>query len=201
MGINLKDYGWEEVQATVPGEFFHIPAGAYVCKIVDAHFERVKDKGIALIFDIDIAEGEFTNYFVNLKRPDGSWNFNATFKRYVIKVPDRKVTPTFKGFVELLERQNPHFHFNPENIEEKNFCGLVCGFVFINREYFGRDGKIYSAPTVKFPCDVKKVRAGEVKIPPDEKIPEEQRKQATTDAEVTAEEFNGTPVDDTDFPF
>lgn len=193
MGINLKNFGWDNVKASVPGEYYHIPAGAYVCKIYDAHIDTIKDKGLMLTLDVDIAEGEFTDFFVKFLK-NGKWDFNAQFKRYIVK-QDRLVTPTFKGLVELLQKQNPNFHFNPENIAPEIFRNLTCGFTFVNREYFGRDGKIYSAPTIKYPCDVEKVRAGKVKIPPDEKIPEEEK------TKVSSAEFEGTPVNDDDFPF
>ena len=146
-----------------------------------------------LTLDVDIAEGEFAGFFVKFFK-DGKWDFNAQFKRYIVK-QDRQVTPTFKGLIELLEKQNPNFHFNPESITPEIFRDLICGFTFVNREYFGRDGKIYSAPSIKYPCNVEDVRAGKVKQPPDEKISEEEK------TKKLADDFKGTPVDDRDFPF
>lgn len=194
MGINLSNYGWDNVKTSAPKEYYFIPAGAYVCHIVDAHIDPIKDKGLMLTLDIDIAEGDFASFFVKHIR-DGKWDFNAQLKRYIIKKDNPDFQKPFKELVELLQKQNPNFHFNREDVDAKYFRNLTCGFTFANREYFGRDGKIYSAPTIKYPCDVEKVRAGKVKIPPDEKIPEEEK------TAVSSAEFEGTRVDDSDFPF
>ena len=193
MAINLNDYGWEKVEAKTHGEYYHVPPVAYVCKIIDARLENVKDKGLMLALDVDIAEGDYAGYFARFKRGE-NWDFNAQFKRYVMKT-DRKITSTFKGLIKSLEKQNASFSCDVDNFDEKSLIGLTCGFTFAEREYFGRDGRIYSAPTIKFPCNADDVRAGKVEVPPADKVSEEKK------TAQLSKEFEGAKVDDDDLPF
>lgn len=196
MGINLKNFGWDEVEAS-EGGFVKLPVGGYVCKIVNAVTEPLKGKGLRLTADVDIAEGEFANYFSQNKLKDGRWSFNAQFMRYVVGA-DRKVTPAFKGFMKRLEKENPNFRFNESDFDAQQFINLICGFTFGEREYLDKDGNLRTSVTIRYPESVDKIRVGDFKIPPIEKLPPDKRP-----AEKTSDEDFGDVelVSDDQMPF
>lgn len=195
MGINLRNYGWDKVKAQEPGGFEKLPAGGYVCKIYDARCEAVKEKGYRLTCDIDIAEGEYAGYFAKRNSTERGWDFNAQFKRYVIGA-DRFITPAFKGFTQLLEKENANFHFDIDNFEPQKLRDLLVGFTFGEKEYLDKNENIRTSTVIRYPESIQKIREGKFKIPPIEKLPEDKRPP-----EVTADEFAGAPIPDDDLPF
>ena len=197
MGLNLIKCNWEGVQASEPGEFTRLPAGAYVCKIYDAHLDGIRGKGLLFTLDVDIVEGDFAGFFEKRNSSERGWDFNARFKRYAVNA-EKLVTPQFKGLIQMLEKQNPNFKFDPSNFDPAAFRDLICGFTFGEREYLDKKtDEIKIAVSIRFPVPAEKVRAGEVKTPPLEKLPDHLRpvKQADDSS------FDGSPVDDDDFPF
>ena len=195
MGINLRNYGWDKVKASEPGNFAKLPAGGYVCKIYDARCDTVKGKGYRLACDIDIAEGEHAGFFAKRNSTERGWDFNAQFKRYVVGA-DRLITPSFKGFVNLLEKENPNFHFDIDNFEPQKLRDLVIGFTFGEREYLDKKNNVRLSTTIRYPESVEKIRSGDFTIPPVEKLSDDQKTP-----EVSADEFAGTPVSSDDIPF
>lgn len=195
MGINLRNYGWDKVEAAEPGNFAKLPAGGYVCKIYDARCDTVKGKGYRLTCDIDIAEGEHAGFFAKRNSTERGWDFNAKFKRYVVGA-DRLITPSFKGFVNLLEKENPNFHFDVDNFEPQKLRDLVIGFTFGEREYLDKKNNVRLSTTIRYPESVEKIRSGDFTIPPVEKLSDDQKTP-----EVSADEFAGTPVKSDDIPF
>ncbi len=203
MGINLEDYGWSRVPAVEPGEFISLPAGAYVCKIVDARIDSVKNTGLLLTLDVDVVEGEYAGIFEK-RRTDKGRDFNAQFVRYVIKRTDEGnvVQSQVKGLIKMLEEQNPNFKFNFTNFDEKSLCGLTCGFIFGEREYLTKTNEIKTTVSLKFPVRVADVRSGNFKMPPLQKLPPDKRPpEKHPDKQNDNSKFDGTPVDDNDLPF
>lgn len=199
MGINLRNYGWDKVKASEPGNFAKLPAGGYVCKIYDARCDTVKGKGYRLTCDIDIAEGEHAGFFAKRNSTERGWDFNAQFKRYLIDAATRQPPSNagnLKKFFELLEEANPNFHFDIDNFEPQKLRDLVIGFTFGEREYLDKKNNVRLSTTIRFYESVEKIRSGDFTIPPVEKLSDDQKTP-----EVSADEFAGTPVSSDDIPF
>ena len=200
MALSLRNYGWDKVQASDSDGFTPLPAGAYVCKIVNAELKSIKDKGLLLVVSVDICEGAYSLYYSQNKMPSGEWNFNAQFSRYMVKSTDRLVTPAFKGFIKKLEQQNPNFRFNIDDADNMaQFNGLICGFTFAQREYLGKNDEIKLATTLKFPILADDVRKGNFKIPDIDRLPPEKRPSPTKQDEDKF--FDGTDVPDSAMPW
>lgn len=217
MGINLKDYGWEKDGVREDPNYWELPAGGYVCKIFDARCEPIENKGMRLICDIDIDEGEFKGFYLARSKSRGKWDFNAQFVRYVLR-EDNTITPAFRKFVQLLERENKNFQFDENDFEPDQLRALKCGFTFGYSEYIDKLGFKRERARVCFPETLKRIREGLFKIPPTKKLPPEKAASAkippakpTPEKDSADKKFLGdaekissadpSPVPDGDFPF
>lgn len=188
----LANCGWNELAEA--GGYKTLPAGGYVCKIVDAQTEMIPKKGWRATFDVDIVEGEYAGFFRERKNSRG-WDFHATFIRYILDENNR-ATQSFWNFVTCLEKQNPNFRFNPnEKFDIVNFRGLTCGFIFGEYEY-PYNGEIKVSVKLKFPELADNIRAGKFKIPPLEKYRPKEKP-----VDDYSKEFDGENVHKDDMPF
>lgn len=207
MGINLKEHGWGKAPATDNKIVAKLPAGGYVCKIFDARLETVEGKGLRLICDVDIDEGDFKGYFSARRKGPFYWDFNAQFVRYVLR-EDGKTNPAFEGFIKLLEKDNKNFHFDENDFEPDQLRALKCGFTFGEREYLDINKNLRTKVNIRFPESIQNIREGKFKTPPLQKLSAERRadlKAAEAQRELEkAKEFfdaDAVPVDEDDLPF
>ena len=195
--IDLK--GYENVQAVTPGEFSKLPAGGYVCRIIQADITKSQAGNIMLVLCLDIAEGDFNGYFrdstqrLKTFRADSKWD-NSGIYRQLIFDRDGNTSRFFKGLLSCVEKSNPSFKLNPHAFDEKSLLGLKIGCVFAEEEYSKRDGSTGSRVVVKFPKSVDDIRQGNFNVPEPKKLsaaPNVQEKDV----------LDGTPVPDFDVPF
>lgn len=192
MAYDFSNHDWEAAKAKVQSA--QLPAGAYVCKIVNAAIEEMKNGDVRLTLDIDIIEGDYAGHFSRLVK-DGKWDFRGKFKRYLKK--NGEVFPrSFVSLITDLEKQNPNFVFDTRKIEESNFKNLISGFVFGEREYEANDGSIKIGVNIRYSCLADKVRDGSVKIPAVEGL-----NKPIAPKEDYSKEFNNTSISDDDLPF
>lgn len=147
-----------------------LPAGAYICKIIKADVEN-SERGEKIKLFIDIAQGDFTDYFKNIYLKRNSWPFNATFTRYIKK--DGLYPDSFKNLIKCIEQSNPEVILMNKNETElplERLTGLLCGFSFGEEEYKDSMNIIRTACKVKFPHSVKSVRDGKIKPLPLKKL-------------------------------
>lgn len=193
--------GYEETTAVLPGEFVKLPAGGYVCSIVNAEITNSKAGNPMLVLYIDIVEGEFAKHFRNAfervrgSRPDIKWD-NSGIYRQLIFDKAGKVSRFFKGLLTCIEKSNAQFSFNPRSFDEKILRGCLIGFVFAEEEYQKTDGSTGSRTFAKFPKPVDDIRSGNFKIPDSKKPPAEKPKPPQSSGV-----FIGDPTDLEDPPF
>ena len=172
------------------------PAGGYVCRIVDATvFKGDNGKPDKLHVKIDIAEGEFVGCFKKSFDAYQKWKPAAIFRPTILK--DGKVHPFFKSFLETVKQSNPEFTFNPDDFNEKSLVGKLCGFTFGDKEWEW-NGKTGISATVKYPRSVEKIRAGDFKIPPFEKL-DESKSEASTEYHAPRKNDDAAVFDDPPF--
>ena len=121
-----------------------LPAGGYVCSIMNAKVES-NDWGDTLVIAHDVCEGEFSGIFKrdyeNNPNEDKKWR--GTFR---LKLPKDDGTEqdgwkkrSLSNFLWALEQSNPGFAFD---WDEKKLKGKKIGLLYRNKEweYNGRSG-------------------------------------------------------------
>ena len=196
--------GYEETTAVLPGEFVKLPAGGYVCSIVNAEITNSKAGNPMLVLYIDIVEGEFAKHFRNAfervrgSRPDIKWD-NSGIYRQLIFDKTGKVSRFFKGLLTCIEKSNGSFHFNPRTFDEQILRGCLIGFVFAEEEYTKTDGSTGNRTFAKFPKPVDDIRSGNFNVPEPKKLAEKSQPplKETKDTSI----FIGDPLNLEDPPF
>lgn len=144
--------GWENASSF--GDFKSLKAGVYKCEIKGAE-ELTSTNGKKFIkVSIDIAEGEFKNYFAEKyekdTRPDKKWSgiWNIFEEGY----EPGSVNTKLKGLITSVERSNPGFIWD---WNEQKLTNKVLGIVFRDEEFKASDGSIKSSakPFYAVPLD------------------------------------------------
>ena len=193
-----KFNNWENVKAA--SEFVPLPAGGYIVELKNAKVKEYKNQnGDAFErfeIAIDIAEGEFKDYYANdycnQTNEDKKWK--GVLRLYMPKEDgseqDEWTKSRFKSFIEAVEDSNPGFHWD---WDESKLRGkkIGCLFRLEEWEYNGKTGK--KAQPFKA-VSVEKIKSGNFKIPKEKLL----EKNASSPTAPTPE-FRDIP--DEDVPF
>ena len=193
-----KFNNWENVKAA--SEFVPLPAGGYIVELKNAKVKEYKNQnGDAFErfeIAIDIAEGEFKDYYANdycnQTNEDKKWK--GVLRLYLPKEDgseqDEWTKSRFKSFIESVEDSNPGFHWD---WDESKLRGkkIGCLFRLEEWEYNGKTGK--KAQPFKA-ISVEKIKSGNFKIPKEKLL----EKDASAPTAPTPE-FRDIP--DEDVPF
>lgn len=199
MGINLNAHGYAETRAALPGEFVKLPPGGYICLVVNAEIAYSKAGNPMLTLYLDIAEGEFKGYFgeatkrTQASNPNKRWDTGGVYRQSIF-TKDNKVSPFFKGLLNLLTQDNPGAKVNPDAFEPDCFDAATIGFVFAEEEYKFND-KTGVRVVPKTPKTVEDIRSGNFKIP------ELKNKPAQETPKTDYDDLGGTPIPNDDSPF
>ena len=175
-----------------------LPAGGYVCTILDAKIESY-DFGQKLALSFDILEGPYAGFYSQQYK--ASTYDNKKWKG-VIRFPiPQEGSQYFEGekrrfenLIACLEESNDGYHFD---WNEAGIKKLRVGILFRNKEYDyeGKHGWFTEPFSV---TDVETIRAEKFKVPADKPL-------ASTQADMTPAPFlndNGAPPPtDADLPF
>ena len=138
---------FDNVQAY--GDFKPLPAGGYVCRIMGVEETAAKSSGAPMIkISLDIAEGEYKDYFANMyrndTRADKKWNAGAIVNQLVYDTNGNNSTNRgFKTFCTAAEESNPGFKIQWGNTFAACFKNKLIGVIFRREEYMGTDGKTH----------------------------------------------------------
>ena len=200
MGINLAERGYNDVQPAIPGEFIPLPAGGYVCRIINAEIVKSKAGNLMLVLFIDIAEGDFQGFFKSATDnarnfdPKKKWHNSGTYRQLIFDSADR-VARFFKGLISSIEQSNSNFSININDFDPASLRGLLCGFVFAAEEYQRLDKSIGERLAIKFPKKIEDIRSGNFKLPDTKRL----EKKSSTD--IVDIDFGGEPINPDDTPF
>lgn len=186
----FKDYDSVQAYADIP----QLPRGGYICKIMGAE-EKTNSNGTYLDICVDIAEGEFKEFFANDYRrqtsEDKKWHCH-----YLLNEPkddgseqDGWTKRKFKTFINVLEDSNDGYHFD---WDESKFKGKLFGGLFNMREYRKNDGSVGEAINLARVIAVEKIRNGDFKVPDDKYL---------GSAPASAVTFTQIPDSSDDLPF
>lgn len=147
--------GWDSI--TESGELKRLPAGAYICKIIEA--KDIQDKEYLDVY-FDIVEGEFKDYFKVLQENSGK-NYGRITRSY-----KTNALPFFKAFITAVTKSNAGFVWN---WDEKTLTDKLCVVVFREEEYEA-DGVVKSNSKPFEIRSIEALKAGKIEIPAMKKL-------------------------------
>ena len=150
----MKNTNWKDVEGAKPFEL--LPAGGYICQILRVEDNEGKEY---LSIEFDIAEGPYTDHFVN--QASGLQFWPGTF----IKSYKQSAQRFFKSMLTAIEESNQNFRAdeftnNPLELENKRI-GLVIG----HEKYWNQKGEEKTRINVALTLSVQSIRSGDYKIP------------------------------------
>lgn len=174
--IDIENY--DEIEAKT-GEFNSLPAGGYICVIKAVEATKSQNGNDMLVMNLDIAEGEYKNFFENkyqerLNNPQDmsvKWPNGGIYRQlFNTEVSN----PYFKGLITTLEASNPNFKWDKDETKLK---GLLLGGIFGREEYEPNkfSTKIFYVRTVK------KIRENNFAIPEDKMLEKDESSVITDD--------------------
>lgn len=185
-----------EKAASYDSDFSALPAGAYVCEVKNVAFGKTSSGKPIMNVSLDIAEGEYTGYFMkrykHSKENNGTAKWGCVYSCFPTNPDGSTTNPHYKGFFSALEKSN-NMLVNWSG-DEKQFAGKLVGILFRDKEFIGNDGTVHR--TVE-PCasrTVDAVRAGECKTPKPKLLDDSNQKAGS-------EEFTQVAVNDDELPF
>ena len=203
--IDLNAIGWTTVNASNPGEFVTLPAGGYVCKIFRPNIIPSKNSKQMIVLCLDIAEGEFANYFSESTKRQRTFDAariwdNSGIYRQLLKDDSGLIHRFCKGLLLLIEKCNPSYTVNASAFDINTLDGKFIGMVFAEEHYQKRDGSTGVRVVPRTPKTLEDIRNGNFKIP----APVNNNSSAVkpeTKSPTTDFTFGGKPVNDEDVPF
>lgn len=134
-----KPQGYDDAQAYT-GESIQLPAGLYVCKVMQVGTEQTRNGRDRLVLLFDVAEGEYKDFYRSqfdaAKRMSGD---KAKWKGIHRQLMDGSGLPFFKGLMTSIEKSNAGYQFPwGQEGNEKTLIGKRFGAV-MGREQFGTD--------------------------------------------------------------
>ena len=174
-----KPQGYDEA-AAYTGESMQLPAGLYVCKIVQASEIKTNNgrPQVAILFDI--AEGEHKDFYKAQYEATRRLNSGgAKWKGVYKQTMDGSSLPFFKGLMTSIERSNQGYVF-PWGMDgnEKTLVGKKFGAVMGREQFETGDGRKAFATKIFQIRSVDGLK--DAKVPEDKLLPEDRTNQAGT---------------------
>ena len=161
----MKPPGFDEATAIKGGGFPQLPPGGYICRIVEAKEQQSKSKRNMMVIALDIAEGEYKDFYGKQFQRRRAENAEAKWPclYYQMMEGDDYTMGRLKGMLIALEESNANFKVASWDWDEKKLKKLLCCGVFREEEYLNHEGKVRTSvkcisilpkadlPTVKVP--------------------------------------------------
>lgn len=160
------------------GEPRILPAGGYVCKILNAEETESKTGKPMLKVSFDIENGEFAGYFRDLYKgwKEGSddpqsvkWPFSGT-KWVMLYNNEGGTNRDFKAFCTALEESGTKVWIN-ETFDTNGLRGATLGLIFRREEHEYNNARSWRTVPVGF-RSVKTIEEGNYNVPEDKPLPE-----------------------------
>ena len=160
-----KRYTQEQIESAAQntGTSFDLPAGGYICTIIEPVLNDNPAEGKANIeLHVDIAEGEYAGYFQQLEDRFAFWGLKGwmSFKESQLG--------EFQRICMALCNSNPGLQFNPfapGGVDIDVLRGKSIGVVIGKEEYKSNSGDIREKNKVAKFIEVEKIRSGKYKVP------------------------------------
>ena len=168
-----KDYDSVKV-----GEPRILPAGGYICKILNAEETESRNGKPMLKVSFDIDEGEFKGYFRDLFKgwkessddpATVKWPFTGT-KWVMFYNSEGKTNRDFKSFCTALEDSGTKVWIN-DTFDVNGLRGATLGMIFRREEHEYNNARSWRTVPVGF-RSVKTIEEGNYNVPEDKPLPE-----------------------------
>lgn len=144
-----------------------IPAGGYVCKIVNAKCEEAQT-GEKLVLALDVFEGEYKGFFQKLyetkKSSDAEAKWPCKYGQFTT-TKEGNTNRFFKAIINSVEKSNLGYDFAATNGNEKTLIGKLVGVIFGEEEFIGNNGNVYTSCKPQSFRSVETIRSGEYTVP------------------------------------
>lgn len=168
-----KDYDSVKI-----GEPRILPAGGYICKILNAEETESRNGKPMLKVSFDIDDGEFKGYFRDLfkgwkENSDDpatvKWPFSGT-KWVMFYNNEGKTNRDFKSFCTALEDSGTKVWIN-DTFDVNGLRGATLGLIFRREEHEYNNARSWRTVPVGF-RSVKTIEDGNYNVPEDKPLPE-----------------------------
>lgn len=168
-----KDYDSVKI-----GEPRILPAGGYICKILNAEETESRNRKPMLKVSFDIDEGEYKGYFRDLfkgwkENSDDpatvKWPFTGT-KWVMFYNSEGKTNRDFKSFCTALEDSGTKVWIN-DTFDVNGLRGATLGLIFRREEHEYNNARSWRTVPVGF-RSVKTIEDGNFNVPEDKPLPE-----------------------------
>lgn len=158
----MKPDGFDSAMAIKGGGFPQLPPGGYICRIVEAKEQRSKSGRNMLVLGLDIAEGEYKDFYLKQFQRRHEENPDTKWSCLYYQLTDGDSVGRLKGLLMALDESNEGFSLASWDWDEKKLKKLLCCGVFREEEYLN-NGKVRTSvkcisilpkadlPTVKVP--------------------------------------------------
>lgn len=157
-------------ESTFGSKFGKLPAGGYVCKILNVKVDKTSKGGLYIKLQIDVSEGEYAGHFQRRFLDDANSQYGQKWKGvYKIFLPtmtgnnDKYMhdIAVYKGQINTITRANGKPELNIEaGYDPDIFKGCTVGVLFRDTEY---NGNPYTEAA--YLCSPEKIRTGDFEIP------------------------------------
>lgn len=168
-----KDYDSVKI-----GEPRILPAGGYICKILNAEETESRNRKPMLKVSFDIDEGEYKGYFRDLFKgwkessddpATVKWPFTGT-KWVMFYNSEGKTNRDFKSFCTALEDSGTKVWIN-DTFDVNGLRGATLGLIFRREEHEYNNARSWRTVPVGF-RSVKTIEDGNYNVPEDKPLPE-----------------------------
>lgn len=173
---------WQNVKP-VGGESRSLPAGGYVCKIVDAKEEVSRNGNPMLVVAVDIAEGEYAGFFREKYQNSNpvKWPNAAIIRINEPTANDdqdgyQKKAGRIKKFIQDVEESNDPYVFK---WDEKTLRGKCVGGLFGREEFESNQGGTAWSTKIFFTTTKDKIATGSFSVPKDRPLDNQRNYQPT----------------------
>lgn len=170
-------FGADYDKVQVGGDYQPLPGGGYVCRIRQAQMTN-NSNGLPMIaVMIDIAEGDYANYFGDAYRSKVASDPNAKYPYHgILRITavdeEGNTKKNFKSFCTSVERSNNMTLPRHDEAFLKALTGKLVGVLYQREEYEGTDGKTHWATKPKWFRNVETIRSGKFQKPEDIPLPD-----------------------------
>ena len=171
MSNSLFGSGYE-AKESVGGASRKLPAGGYVCRIMDAKIQNAQTSGLPMVvIQFDICEGEYNNFYHDKYKNDLGFRPSAKYQgiaRITAVDAEGKARRGFNSFCGAIEKSNdvklPTEDTAFLNMLKNKFIGIIFG----REEVQFDDGRIAMVTKPKFYRSTQAIESGDYKTPDDE---------------------------------
>lgn len=169
-------FGRDYDKVQIGGEFQSLPGGGYVVCIKKAQMVT-NSNGLPMVEAmVDIAEGDFKDYFGDLYRsrisndPNAKYPYNGILRITAVD-ENNNTKKNFKSFCTAIEQSNDMTLPRHDEAFLKALAGKYVGVLYQREEYAGNDGKTHWSTKPKWYRNVETIRSGNYTKPEDVPLP------------------------------